>query len=155
MKKEAENQGFPWWAIPLIALASFRFEYHSENGSSFFYDGTGTAILVIGIISLVMVFGVTKRVQRVLKSHNLIERIPRSRFWVLLPFSIILPAIGYRALSGAGFIDDVSDKHVHHWDFQWGASPLHIWLVVGTLAIIFLHTTILTLTEIERKANNS
>ena len=137
-----------------MAMASFRFEHHSEDGSSFWYDGTGAALLVIGIISLVMVFGVTKRVQRVLKAHNLIERIPRSRYWGVLPFSILLPAIGYRAFSDAGFTDDFSEKYVHHWDFQWGATPLHIWLIVGTLFIIFLHTAILTLREIERSANS-
>jgi hypothetical protein len=155
MKTDTDDQKFPWWAIPLIAMASFRFESHSESGSSFSYDGTGTALLVIGIISLFMVFGVMKRVQRVLKSHNLIERFPRSRFWALLPFSILLPSIGYRALSNTGFSDEFSDKYVYHWDFRWGASPFHIWFIVGTLAVIFLHTAQLTLREIERSAKKS
>lgn len=155
MNANTDAQRFPWWAIPLVALASFRFEHHNENGSSFFYDGTRTALLAIGIISIVLVFGVTQGIQRALKAHNLIERVPRSRFWGLLPFSIILPAFGYRAISDAGFISRFSDEYVRHWDLHWGATPMHIWLIVGTLVIIFLHTVILTLKEIERSANNS
>jgi hypothetical protein len=155
MKTDTEDQKFPWWAIPLIAMASFRFESHNENGSSFSYDGTGAAMMVTGIISLFMVFGVMRSVQRVLKAYNLIERLPRSRFWTLLPFSILFPSIGYRAISDTGFVSEFTDKYVHHWDLHWGASPSHIWFILGTLAIIFLHTAILTLREIERKANNS
>jgi uncharacterized membrane protein YjgN (DUF898 family) len=155
MKNEPDNQKFPWWAIPLIALASFRFEYHSENGSTFSYDGTTTAVLVIGIISLVMVFGITKAVQRTLKAHGLIDRLPRSRFWVLLPFSIIVPGIGYRAISDTGFSSKFTDEYVFHWDFRWGAHPWHLWLIFGILSIIFLHTAKLTLDEIERSAKKS
>jgi hypothetical protein len=155
MKDEPKSQKFPWWAIPLIALASFRFEYRWESGSSFTYDGTATALLIIGVILAVMVFRVTKRVQEVLKARNLISEVPRSPLWSLLPFSILLPAIGYGAISQKGFTDPFSHKYVRHWDFHWGATPLHVWLVFGTLGMIFLHTAILTVKEIERSTNDS
>lgn len=138
-----------------MLLASFSYESHSENGSSLSFNGTGSAILVIGVISLVMVFQVTKRIQLVLKAHNLIDKVPRSRFWALLPFSIIFPAIGYRAVSESGFKSEFTDEYLRHWDFKWGGTDLHVWLIVGSLVIIFLHTVILTLIEIERTANNS
>lgn len=152
MKCIIENQKFPWWVIPLMALAAFRFEYHTEAGSSFYYDGTGIALFIIGIVSLVLIFGVTKQIQRVLKARNLIERIPRSRFWILLPLAMILPAIGYRAFSDSKVVDPFSEQTVYRWDFHWGDTSLHLWLILGTLAIIFLHTVILTLQEIERSS---
>jgi|GEM_PF-5657502 len=157
MDTDMNTQKFPWWwwAIPLMLLASFRYEHHSESGSSFWYDGTSTAIMVMGIASLVMIFGITKRVQSVLRAHNIIDNLPKSRFWILLPLSIILPGIGYRALSETGFKDDVADKFQYHWEFNWGATPLHGWLIAGSLAVIFLHTVVLTLSEIEGKANRS
>ncbi|MEO1857487.1 MAG: hypothetical protein ABGY95_09040, partial [Rubritalea sp.] len=154
MKTDKEHS-FPWWVIPLMLLASFSYESHSEDGSSLSFNGTGSALLVIGIVSLVMVFQVTKRIQAALKAHKLIDRIPRSRFWPLLPFSIIFPAIGYRAISESGFKSKFTDEYLHHWDFRWGGADLHIWLIVGVLVIIFLHTVILTLAEIERTAKNS
>lgn len=155
MKDEPKTPKFPWWAIPLIALASFRFEYRWESGASFRYDGTVTALFIIGVILAVMVFGVTKRVQEVLKARNLISEVPRSPLWSLLPFSMLLPGIGYRAISHEGFTDQFAHKYVRHWDFHWGAAPLHVWLVFGTLGMIFLHTAILTVKEIERSTNGS
>jgi len=154
MKTTTDEQKYPWWTIPLLALASFQFEYNWEEGAQFSYNGTETALIVIGIISITMVFNVQKGIQRVLKAHKFIENIPRSRFWMLLPFSIILPAIGYSAVSEVGFTDERSGDYLYQWDFCWGSTALHIWLILGTLAIIFLHTIILTLHEIERTANS-
>ena len=145
-----KEQSFPWWIIPLMLLASFSCESHSESGSGFSFDGTVLAIWVISVMSLIMVFQVIERIQLALKALNLINKISRSRFWVLLPFSVI----GYRVSEG-GFKSEFTDEYLRHWDFKWGDPDLYIWLNVGSLVIIFLHTVILTLREIERTANKT
>ena len=150
--KTDKEQRYPWWIIPLLLLASFSYEYNQEDGSQFSYDGTNLALFAMVIISLGMVFAVLKRLQAALKAHNLIEDMPRSRFWPLLPLAIVIPLIGYRAVSKESFTSKYTDEYTPNWDFQWGSSDLRLWLVVGALLIIFLHTIIITIREIEKTA---
>lgn len=145
-----DKQRSPWWAIPLIALASFRYDYHWESGAHFHYHGMNLAIPVICIIAIVMIAGIKKRVQSVLRTHKLIEHIPQSRLWMLLPFAIFMPACSYRSVSGPIITDTTGEHFFHQVDFNWGGGDKHIWFILGTLLIIFLHTTMLTLREIER-----
>lgn len=147
-----KKAGFPWWTIPLIALASIRFEYNTESGSQLQFDGMRTFLLVLTIVAISLLIGIIKKGQRVLLVRGLISQIPQSRFWMALPLVVFLPAIGYRSVSGLLSPDDPNQPYHYQWDFQWGAHPLHIWFIVVTIILLILHTTSLTIKEMERTA---
>lgn len=144
---------FPWWAIPLVGLASFSFEYNTPT-SRLTYNGFGIAIGVLAIIMLFMSFRLLNGIQKVLLARKQMVQSVSSRFAVLLPFVIIVPGIGYRALSDR-MIEGAAEKKVYAWDFQWGASPLHVWLIGIFIAFLFLHTLLLIIREVLHTAERS
>ena len=141
---------FPWWAVPLVGLASVSFEYNTPT-SRLTYNGFGVAIGLLAIIMLFMSFGVLDGIQKVLIARRQMLRSVSSRYAALLPFVIIVPGIGYRALSDR-MITGMAEKQAYVWDFQWGGSPLHVWLIGVFIAFLFLHTLLQIIKEVLRTA---
>ena len=145
---------FPWWAIPLICLASFSYEYNGAASRST-YNGCGMAVGLLAIIMIFISFSLLDGIQRILLAKKQMMKAVGSRYAMLLPLVFIIPGIGYRALSDKTIKGIMGDKEVPVWELQWGTSPLYGWLIGSFIAFLFLHTLLLIIQEVQRTAEQS
>lgn len=132
-------------------MCSFSFETNS-NTSSFNYDGIPVALGVIIIISIILIFRITKITQDILLSYKLINQKVKSKYDKLLLLVIIIPAIGYTARGDS--LKGIMDKTVPSWFFKCGNSEVHGWLILSFLLFMILHRITLILQEIKRTKSN-
>ena len=122
-------------AVILIALFSFHYESHGKY-SSVNYDGTGSGIIIVSIIMIVLLFKLTSFWASILLKNNVISKLPVFKYDFLIILGAVLPAIGYTARGKT--IVDTSGKSLPSWLFEWGKSDLKIYFILAIIGLTLL-----------------